>query len=138
MESIDNYWDKPKEMKSYLSNFGWHFNKKMFDYGVSLLKQRNIQTNKYENLKPISKEEIETLMNTSNIVIENVVMYDLAYLINYAKALFSGNLITNEKQLLLFARDYFENPHYSDGEILKCFYTMQISEGRPFDWSEMI
>lgn len=33
-------------MEAYLSNFGWHFNKKMCDFAVSLMKKINPATGK--------------------------------------------------------------------------------------------
>lgn len=45
-ESLDIYDERPREMKAYLSNLGWHFNKKMCDFAVSLMKKVNSATNK--------------------------------------------------------------------------------------------
>ena len=49
-------------MEAYLSNFGWHFNKKMCDFAVSLMKKINPATGKKERIEPISKEKVEELL----------------------------------------------------------------------------
>ena len=50
---------RPEEMEAYLSNFGWHFNKKMCEFAVSLMKKLNPSTGKKERIEPISKEKVD-------------------------------------------------------------------------------
>lgn len=42
-------------MEAYLSNFGWHFNKKMCDFAVSLMKKINPATGKKERIDLFQK-----------------------------------------------------------------------------------
>ena len=44
-------------MEAYLSNFGWHFNKKMCDFAVSLMKKINPATGKKRTDRTYFKRE---------------------------------------------------------------------------------
>ena len=62
---------RPEEMEAYLSNFGWHFNKKMCEFAVSLMKKLNPSTGKKERIEPISKEKVDELLTRYGIKLEN-------------------------------------------------------------------
>lgn len=48
---------RPEEMEAYLSNFGWHFNKKMCEFAVSLMKKLNPSTGKKSGLNRYRKKK---------------------------------------------------------------------------------
>ena len=73
-------------MEVYLSNFGWHFNKKMCEFAVSLMKKLNPSSGKKERIEPISKEKVDELLTRYGIKLENNVLYDYVYVANMGKA----------------------------------------------------
>ena len=52
-QALDTYDDMPKYMKQYLRNYGWHFNKALCNYAVSLMKKGG------QKLEPVSKEYVD-------------------------------------------------------------------------------
>ena len=85
-EPLDIRDRRPEEMEAYLSHFGWHFNKKMCEFAVSLMKKMNPSTGKKERIEPISKEKVDELLTRYGIKLENNVLYDYVYWANQCKA----------------------------------------------------
>jgi hypothetical protein len=54
--ALDIYDDMPKYMRKYLQHYGWHFNKALCDYAISLMKKGG------KKLEPLTKEYIDKLL----------------------------------------------------------------------------
>ena len=67
-------------MRKYLQNYGWHFNKALCHYAVSLMRKDNAK------LEPVSKEFIDKLLQQYNITLKNNVGYDYIFVANMCKA----------------------------------------------------
>ena len=39
--SLDSFDSMPTYMRKYLQNYGWHFNKALYEYAVSLMRKDN-------------------------------------------------------------------------------------------------
>ena len=61
-QPLDLYDDMPRDMRKYLSNNGWHFNKKACDFAVSLMKKENQSTKKKEKIEPYTKEQVDEML----------------------------------------------------------------------------
>lgn len=59
-QALDTYDDMPKYMKQYLRNYGWHFNKALCNYAVSLMKKGG------QKLEPVSKEYVDKTLEQYN------------------------------------------------------------------------
>lgn len=57
-EPLDIRDRRPEEMEVYLSNFGWHFNKKMCEFAVSLMKKLNPSSGKKDVLSRYQKRKL--------------------------------------------------------------------------------
>lgn len=64
-QRLDTYDRIPPAMADYLSQYGWHFSKKMCLWAVSRMKMENKSTGKEEKLEPISKEQVEELLKST-------------------------------------------------------------------------
>lgn len=101
-EPLDIRDRRPEEMEAYLSNFGWHFNKKMCEFAVSLMKKLNPSTGKKERIEPISKEKVDELLTRYGIKLENNALYDYVYVANMGKADYLKSSIPDEAHLALY------------------------------------
>ena len=54
--ALDVYDDMPKYMRKYLQNYGWHFNKALCNYAVSLMKKSG------KPLEPLTKEYVDKVL----------------------------------------------------------------------------
>lgn len=44
----------PRDMRQYLSNYGWHFNQRMLDWAVSMMRDKDGKP-----IKPYTRETLE-------------------------------------------------------------------------------
>ena len=63
--------DMPREMRSYLRSYGFNFNKKACDIAVKAMRRLNPATGKKEPIDPLSKEQVEELLQKHNIKLEH-------------------------------------------------------------------
>lgn len=125
-------------MEAYLSNFGWHFNKKMCDFAVSLMKKINPATGKKERIEPISKEKVEELLTKYGMKLDNNSLYDFVYVANMGKADFFKSSIPDEQHLAVYVKDVIDDPDAPDGTTTRRWYATMIAAGEPIEWDEMI
>lgn len=125
-------------MKAYLSNFGWHFNKKMCDFAVSLMKKVNSATNKKERIDPITKDKVDELLTRYGIKLDNNALYDYIYVANMCKADFLKSSVPDEQHLALYIKDTIDDPDAPDGTTMRRWYATMIAAGEPIEWDEML
>ena len=131
-QPLDMYDDYSSDMVKYLKQYGWHFNKKLFDYAVSKLKNKD--GSKFE---PITKEQFEAMLTRYGVKLENDVMCDGLFVANICKCRYLRSSIVDEQHLCLYVKDMLDAPDASDGEILNDFYSDSVKRGMPIDWYEM-
>ena len=83
---LDAYDMKPEGMIAYLRYNGWHFNKKMCDWAITLMRKTNATTGKLEKVEPTEKDTVEELLKVNNVKLENADNYDFVYVANMARA----------------------------------------------------
>ena len=115
-------------MEEYLEDYGRHFNKKLYEYAVGMMKDRNGQP-----LKAWDKEKIETFMKSSGIAVKNNYGYDAAYVFNMGRADYLGSSVIDDLHLALF-----DDPDGSPSRAFDEFYIKQVGLGIPIFWDEML
>lgn len=137
-EPLDIRDRRPEEMEAYLSHFGWHFNKKMCEFAVSLMKKMNPQTGKKERIEPISKEKVDELLTRYGIKLENNVLYDYVYWANQCKADTFKSSVPDEAHMALYIKDMVDDPDAPDGMTMCMWYAKMNRAGEPVEWDEML
>ena len=54
--ALDIHDNMPRFMRKYISNYGWHFNKSLCEYAISLMRKKG------KSLESLSKEQIDKLL----------------------------------------------------------------------------
>lgn len=134
LDSRDTF---PSGMEEYLAQNGWHFNKKLCEWAVGKMKRKN-QLNKIEKLTPFTKENLDTMLKTNNVNIENDVGYDALYVLNMAKADYHGSSIIEDAKMIKFVKDYLDDPDGYDGIALTRFYADCIGKGEMIPWEDVL
>ena len=137
-EPLDIRDKRPEEMEAYLSNFGWHFNKKMCEFAVSLMKKLNPSTGKKERIEPISKEKVDELLTRYGIKLENNVLYDYVYVANMGKADYLKSSVADDARLALYVKDTIDDFDAPDGMVMCMWYAKMCRAGEPVEWDEML
>lgn len=134
LDSRDTF---PSGMEEYLAQNGWHFNKKLCEWAIGKMR-RKTALNKTEKVTPYTKENLDTMIKTNNINIENDIGYDALYVLNMAKADYHGSSITEDAKMIKFVKDYLDDPDGYDGIALTRFYADCIGKGEIIPWEDVI
>lgn len=137
-QPLDLYDDMPRDMRKYLSNNGWHFNKKACDFAVSLMKKENQSTKKKEKIEPYTKEQVDEMLKKYNVVLENNVGYDYVFVANMCKADYLKSSIADEHHLALYVKDTIDDIDAGDGVTMRRWYATMVANGEMVDWEEIL
>ena len=134
---LDIYDDMPKYMKRYISNYGWHFNKKAYEYAVSFMKKKNTKTNINEKVIGYTKEQVDKLLKDNNIELKNKIMYDYVFAATMCKADYLGSSILDENYLAIYVKDTIDDVDASTETTFRRWVATMIGNGIPIDWYEI-
>ena len=135
-QRLDTYDRMPSGMKEYLSQNGWHFNKKMCEWAVGHMKVD--KNGKKEKLEAMKKDEVEELLKKFGIKLEKDKGYDCVYVANMAKADYFKSSIMDDAHLALFIKDYIDDPDGYEGMSFTRFFADCIGSGTPVMWDDML
>lgn len=130
--ALDLYDDLPKSMRTYLMHNGWHFNKSLCNFAVSLMKKRG------KRLDPISKETVDKLLEQYKIELDNNVGYDYVFVANMCKADYYGSSITDDKHVALYIKDTIDDEDAADGTTMRRWYATMVGNGIMVDWDDSL
>ena len=119
--------------EEYLDQYGCHFNKKLYEWAVSMMKDRN---GNRPNTLP--KEQVSEWLKTQGVSLKNDKGYDAAYVLAMGKADYYGSSIKDNVHLALFVKDFLDDP---DGTTSKAFdhFVMDCrAKEEPIFWEEML
>ena len=57
----------PEDAYRYLSNYGFHFNKKACEFAVSMMSKRDGSTGKSVPLEIVSKDDVQAVLTKHNV-----------------------------------------------------------------------
>lgn len=130
--------DMPREMKSYLRHWGWHFNKKACDVAVSYMKRTNPSTGKEESIEAISKDEVEDMLKRHGVELKNACGYDHVYVANMIKADRWKSSVEDERHHAIAIKDEIDDADQADGFIFARWYSDMIRKGIPVEWEDIL
>lgn len=132
MARLDSYDKHEHGMDKYLSHYGWHFSKPMYEWSVSLMKDRS-----GNRVEPTGFDKAKNMLGQYGVDISRT-GYDAVYVLDMARADFLGSSITAEKNLCQFVSDYMSDPDGYDGVAFTRFYADCIGKGIPIMWEDML
>lgn len=124
MEDYTEYDIKPQAFINYLRYYGPHFNKKLCEFANQELKCQDY-----------TKEKLDLLLQSHKVELKQNKLYDYVYVANWAKSMFYGSSIADEKHLILFIKDMFEK---ESNLIFNRWYADMAKKGIPIEWEDMI
>lgn len=126
----------PEAMVAYMRHYGPHFNRKLFEFAVSLMTKES--DGKESKLVPYSKEQVKTMLNSNGVSLDNDQLYDSTYVANMCKADFLGSSIKDERHLATYVKDVIDDPDGYDGIVFNRWYADMCYTGVAIDWEEML
>ena len=130
--SLDSFVSIPSFMRKYLQNYGWHLNKAVYEYAVSLMRKDN------SKIEPIAKEFVDKILRQYNINLDNNVGYDYMFVANMCKADYYGSSIEDEKHFALYIKDTIDDEDTADGTTMRRWYATMVANGVMVHWEEIV
>lgn len=126
--SLDTFDIIPEPMRQYLRNFGYHFNKKAYQWAV---KQMGVK-------EPYTQDQIDELLKKHGVTVKNDVLYDKAYVASMAKSDYMGKSLPNEQYLALFVRDYLDDEDGTGEEAFRRWLADCVGRGVMPDFDDFL
>lgn len=121
------------EFEEYVDQYGYHFNKKLYEWAVSMM--RDINGNKVQTR---TKEEADDWLHAHGVTIKRDKGYDAAYVLAMAKADFLGSSIKDDPHLALYVRDYLDDIDGSESKAFDHFVVDCRAKHEPIFWDMMM
>lgn len=135
---LDMYDTTTPEMRAYLRNYGWSFSKRACEEATKRMKRLNPATGKKERIEPLTREQVEELLDKYGIELEHNTGYDFVYIANMARADFYKSAIPDEQHLALYIKDVIDDPDNEGGNVFRHWLVDMDKKGEPIPWEEML
>lgn len=129
--------DIPEDMKTYLSYYGMNFSKKLYEFAVSNMR-RETADGKMEKVKPMTADELKTLLSKHKIEIRHNDLYNALYLAAMVKADYWGSSIEDEEHLAKYIEDTLCDVDAAEGQVLARYLADCSVGGCIIYWEDMI
>lgn len=119
--------------EEYTEQYGCHFNKKLYEWAVSMMKDRN-----GAKIQAQSKEQVSEWLKVQGVTIKNDKGHDVAYVLAMARADYYGSSIKDDAHLALFIKDFLDD---IDGTSTKAFDHFVVdcrAKWESIYWDEML
>lgn len=133
---LTQYDIKPEGMINYLRYNGPHFSKKLCKFAAS--KMTKLKNGKQVPIEPYLKSDIDSILATYKITLENNQLHDYMYVANMCKADFLGSSIADEAHLAKYIKDVIDDDDAYEGIVFNRWYADMCKKGISIDWDEML
>lgn len=120
-------------LEEYIEAYGYHFSKKLYEWAVSMMKDRN-----GNKVAPKTKEEVNEFLRMNGVTLKNSSGHDAAYVLAMAKADYMGSSIADDAHLAKFVADFLDDPDGSESKALDHFVADCKAKDLRIYWDEMI
>lgn len=120
------------ETNQYINNYGWHFNKSLCDYAVSLM------TRTHKAIEPLTKEYVDSILDKYEITLVNNMGWDYIFVANMCKADYYGSSIIDEKHFALYIKDTIDDEDASNETTMRRWYATMQANNIDIDFNQYI
>lgn len=119
--------------EEYMADYGEHFSKKMCQWAVSLMRDKDGNPIKFKD-----KEAVEAILTRYGVTVGNDKGYDKVYVMHMAMADFMGSSIEDEQHLALYVKDLLDDPDGYEGMVFNRFVMDCMGSDTPIIWEDMM
>jgi hypothetical protein len=124
--------DECSDMEKYLQIYGWHFNKCLCDFAISLMYKNN------KKIEPLSKEFVDKILDKYNVTLKCNKDYDYIFVANMCKADYYGSSIKDDEHVALYIKDTIDDEDAAEGTTMRRWYATMIANNTSIDWCKFI
>lgn len=136
-ENFTAYESMPSALAKYLSQYGPHFNKKCCEFAVSQMYKIDENGNE-KSIKPYTKEKIDELLKTNNVIVKYAQLEDTVYVANMCKADYYKQSVPTEQHLALYVKNTLDDPDGCDGLVFNRWIADMKWLGIAIDWESFL
>lgn len=129
---LNAYDSLPEELVKYFRINGMHFNRKMYEFAVSLMYTEDKDGSR-KAFKPVTREEFDEVMSKYGIELPKDTLYDGLYVWSMTCA-DSPKSIPDEHTRAVHVQEYLSDPDQRPGFVFNRFYNDTVWNGIPIDW----
>lgn len=119
--------------EEYTEQFGCHFNKRLYEWAVSIMTVRD-----GSRLQPLSKEQVSDFLKAQGVSLKNDKGYDAAYVRAMLYSDCWGSSYTTDKQLALGIKDFLDDPDSYPTKAFDHFVMDCRRKNEPIFWDDML
>ena len=133
MERLDYYDILPEGLEAYLSNYGWHFSKKMCYWAIN-----NMRDRMGRKLAQKTKEQVDAILKAHGVELENDKGYDAVFAFHMCISDYLGSSVVDEACNARYVKDVLDDRDGYDGIVFSRFLADCDAKGVPINWEDMI
>lgn len=133
MNRLDYYEILPAGLEAYLSNYGWHFSKRLCEWAIKNMRDKNDK-----KITPMKKEEVESILKANGIEIENDYGYDKVFVFHMGLSDYYNGSIPDDPHLARYVKEVLDDKDGYEGIALTRFLADCNGKGIPIIWEDMI
>ena len=127
----------PEDMQQYLSFYGYHFNRAMCNFAVSMMRREDKTSGVPTKITPVTMDELKAMLEKYSVKIENNDIYDALYLANMVKADFYGSSIEDDEHMARYIEDVLCDADGYEGMPFCRFLADCSAKGVVIFWEQM-
>lgn len=133
MNRLDYYDILPSGMEAYLSQYGWHFSKKMCEWAISRMRDMNDKPVKMRSL-----DQVDEALKMHGVKLQNDKGYDKVFVFHMGMSDYLGSSVPDESYLAKYVRDVLDDKDGYDGIAFSRFMADCNGKGVPVNWEDVI
>lgn len=128
----------PQDMAQYMSYYGAHFNKNLYEFATRMMRKEDKVTGKPSKVAAPTMQELKTLLDKHKIEIDDNSIYDALYLAAMVKADFWGSAIEDDEHMARYIEDVICDIDGYEGIVFCRFLADCSAKGISIYWDLMI
>ena len=121
------------DFEEYIDQYGCHFSKKLYEWAVSMMKDRN-----GNKVTPMTKEQVSDFLKAQGVTVKNDKGYDVPYVYHMRKSDSFGGSLTTDKQLAMAVAEYQDDPDGNPTQAFDAFVVKCRALEEPIFWDMML
>lgn len=120
--------------EEYVDQYGLHFNKRLYEWAVSMMKDRNGE----RVATPMTKEQVDEFLRNNGVTVKNNKGWDVPYVYHMRKSDSFGGSLTTDKQLAMAVAEYQDDKDGNPCQAFDDFVVNCRAKGEPIFWEDFL
>ena len=129
---MTQYDKKPEAMINYLRYNGPHFSKKLCEFATKRMRKKE------GRITPWSKAEVDEILNTAGVEVENDNLYDTVFVANMCKADYYKSSVADKAGVARYIKDVLDDEDGYDGIAFNRWLADCARKGVAIPWEDVL